>query len=147
MQVTLGKKGDYSVRAVLELTRHGGLGRRKAREIATATAIPRKYVAQILANLVQHDLLHAVAGRSGGYELARPPEQITLLEVVDAAEGELSLRTCVLRGSACAEGGVCAVHRYWVEAQEALGERLAATTFAQLAARELELEISTAPAS
>lgn len=147
MQVTLGKKGDYSVRAMLELTRRRGLGRRKAREIAEATAIPPNYVAQILAKLVRHDLLRAVAGRDGGYELARCPEEISLLEVVSAAEGTLSLRYCVLRGIACSAGGVCAVHGPWLEAQAALAERLAATTFAMLAAREVELAISPPPAS
>lgn len=147
MQVTLGRKGDYSVRAMLELTRRHGFGRRKALEIAEATAIPRNYVAQILANLVRHDLLHAVAGRAGGYELVRPPEAISLLEVVDAAEGTLSLRNCVLRGSACSADGVCAVHGFWLEAQAAFAERLAATSFAQLAERESDIAISTSPRS
>ncbi len=130
---------------MLELTRRRGLGRRKAREIAEATAIPVNYVAQILSNLVRNDLLLAVAGRDGGYELARPPQEISLLEVVNAAEKEFSLRDCVLRGSACSAGGVCAVHQSWLEAQEAFSERLAATTFAMLAARESELGISLPP--
>lgn len=141
MQVTLAKRGDYSVRAMLDLTRQHGLGRRKAREIAEATAIPGNYLPQILANLVHHGLLSAVAGRTGGYELVRPPDEITLLEVVNAAEGTLSLRDCVLRGTACSAGGGCALHGFWVEAQEAFADRLAATSFAMLAARESELAI------
>ncbi|MHC4067293.1 MAG: RrF2 family transcriptional regulator, partial [Planctomycetota bacterium] len=69
MRVALGRKADYSVRAVLDLASHFGRGRRKAREIATVMDIPERYLGQILADLVRADLLSAVAGPDGGYSL------------------------------------------------------------------------------
>ena len=57
MRVALGKKGDYSVRAVIDVARRYGDGRRKAREIADEMDIPARYVPQILANLVRCELL------------------------------------------------------------------------------------------
>src|SRR5690606_33444564 len=98
VQVTLGRKGDYTVRAVLNLARHYGAGRRKSREIAAEMDIPERYLPQILANLVRHGLLVAVAGPDGGYALARDPGDITLFEVVEVAEGPIALESCVLRG-------------------------------------------------
>ena len=140
MQVTLGRKGDYSVRAVLDVARHSDTGRRKAREIAREMEIPHSYVAQILADLVRHGLLTAVAGPSGGYRLSRPSSQITLLEVVEAAEGQTTLETCVLRGGPCDWIDACPVHETWWRGQTALRESLAATTFADMVAIDKAIE-------
>lgn len=139
MQASLGRKGDYSVRAILDLARQNG-ERRKAREIAGEMDIPHRYLTQILANLVQHGLLTAVAGPTGGYLLARPAEDITLLEVVEAAEGPIKLEQCVLRGGPCTWEDSCPVHIPWARAQSALAAQLAATTFADLASSAAEID-------
>ncbi|MDH5371796.1 MAG: Rrf2 family transcriptional regulator [Acidimicrobiia bacterium] len=142
MQASLGRKGDYSVRAVLDLARHDG-DRRKAREIASEMDIPHRYLTQILANLVQQGVLTAEAGPTGGYVLARPSQEITLLEVVEAAEGPIGLEQCVLRGGPCSWENSCPVHIPWARAQAALAEQLAATTFADMARYAAELEAGT----
>ncbi len=142
MQASLGRKGDYSVRAVLDLARHPG-ERRKAREIAGEMDIPHRYLTQILANLVQHGLLEAVAGPTGGYTLARPAVDITLLEVVEAAEGPIKLEQCVLRGGPCAWEESCPIHIPWARAQNALAAQLADTTFADLAGHAAEIDAGT----
>lgn len=140
MQVTLGRKGDYSVRAMLDLARHYDRGRRKSREIAAAMDIPARYLTQILANLVRHGLLEAVAGPDGGYSFARPPAEVTLLEVVEAAEGPIGINQCVLRGGPCDWKHACPLHEAWSRAQQALATELASTTFADLAAADTALE-------
>ena len=142
MQASLGRKGDYSVRAVLDLARNNG-GRRKAREIAEDMDIPHDYLTQILANLVQQGLLTAVAGPSGGYVLARPADDITLLEVVEAAEGPIGLEQCVLRGGPCSWEDSCPAHIPWARAQNAMAEELAATSFADLVGIDHELAAGT----
>ncbi|MDH3295519.1 MAG: Rrf2 family transcriptional regulator [Acidimicrobiia bacterium] len=139
MQASLGRKGDYSVRAILDLARQNG-ARRKAREIAGEMDIPLRYLTQILANLVQHGLLDAVAGPTGGYTLDRSPEDITLLEVVEAAEGPIKLDHCVLRGGPCSWEDSCPVHIPWARAQNALAAQLAATTFADLVSNAAEID-------
>lgn len=142
MQASLGRKGDYSVRAVLDLARHDG-ERRKAREIADEMDIPHRYLTQILASLVQHDLLVAVAGPTGGYTLARSAGDITLLQVVEAAEGPIEFEQCVLRGGPCSWEDSCPVHVPWARAQAALAEQLAATSFADLARSADEIDAGT----
>jgi Rrf2 family protein len=127
------------VRAVLDLARHHD-ERRKSREIAREMDIPARYLTQILANLVQHGLLDAVAGPTGGYTLARPPENISLLEVVEAAEGPIKLEQCVLRGGPCNWEDVCPVHIPWARAQNALAAQLAATSFADLVRSAAEID-------
>jgi len=131
VQATLGRKGDYSVRAVLDIANHHG-ERRKSREIAEEMDVPARYLPQILANLVEHGLLAAEAGPTGGYVLAEPAENITLLAVVEAAEGPIRLDQCVLRGGPCDWDASCPIHVPWNRAIDALMAELAKTTFADL---------------
>ena len=140
MRVTLGRKGDYSVRAMLDVAHSYGHDRRKARQIAAAMEIPERYLSQILAHLVRAGLLTAVAGPDGGYSLSRPPAEVTLLEVVEAAEGPITLDECVLRGGPCDWSAACPVHEAWSGAQRALTDRLAATSFEALAAIDASIE-------
>src|SRR5680860_1715988 len=125
MRIELGRKGDYAVRAVLHLARHNGDGRRKTREIAADMDIPEKYLPQVLGEMVRAGVVLSVAGPDGGYRLARPPAEVSLLEVVEAAEGPVSSETCVLRGGPCRWEDVCAIHFAWSEAQTAFIERRA----------------------
>jgi len=140
VHVALGRKGDYAVRAMLDLARHHGRGRRKAREIASEMDIPVRYLPQILAILVRQRLLAAVAGREGGYALARAPQSISLLDVVEAAEGPIALDECVLRGGPCDWTNACPLHATWSRAQSALIDELRTTTFAELARIDAEIE-------
>ena len=142
MQASLGRKGDYSVRAVLDIARHNG-ERRKAREISDEMDIPHRFLTQILAELVQLGLLKAVAGRTGGYVLARPPSEISLLQVVEAAEGPIALDVCVLLGGPCSWEDSCPVHIPWARAQNAMAEHLAATSFADLIGIADEIDCGT----
>jgi Rrf2 family protein len=143
MQVVLGRKGDYTVRAMVHLARHIGKRRQKAREVAAAMEIPPRYAPQILANLVSAGLVNATAGPEGGYELSRAPSEISLLQVVETAEGPIRLERCVLNGGSCDWRTVCPVHEVWSRAQDRLIEELAATSFADLAAIDAAISAGT----
>ncbi len=142
MQSTLGRRGDYSIRAMLFIA-HRHADRQKARQVAEGMDIPRRYLNQILANLVQYEMLTAVAGPTGGYCLARPPEQITLLQVVEATEGPIKLDQCVLQGGPCSWENACPIHIPWARAQNAMADELAATTLADLVKDAIALEEGT----
>jgi len=138
MQIVLGSRGDYTVRAVLFLARHPGRQRRKA--IAEAMEIPNNFLPQILGGLVKAGVVRSTVGRLGGYELARPAASVTLREVIEVGEGPIRSQKCVLRGGPCYWGDKCAIHDAWIEAEKALTDRLATTTFADLAMADWELE-------
>jgi Rrf2 family iron-sulfur cluster assembly transcriptional regulator len=148
VELSLGRRADYAVRATLDLAAHHGGARRKARQIGEAMAIPTSFLPQILADLVRAGLAVSVAGPRGGYALARTPQEVNLLEVVIAVDGELNGTRCVLRGGPCRWEGHCAVHEPWSRAQQALLDELGATTFDQLVEldRELGAHDVTAPA-
>ncbi|MFQ5516326.1 MAG: RrF2 family transcriptional regulator [Acidimicrobiia bacterium] len=140
MQLTLKRKGDYSVRAMIHVARHHGDGPRQARQIASEMQIPYKYLTQILARMVADGLLVAKHGPVGGYTLARAPTDITLLNVVEAAEGPATFEHCVLEDGPSDWEETCPVHDIWSRAQHALARELASTTLADLARIDAAIE-------
>jgi Rrf2 family iron-sulfur cluster assembly transcriptional regulator len=134
MRLELTKRGDYAVRAMLALTRGAGNGLLSARRISAQMSIPVRFLPQVLADLQRAGLVEAAPGRAGGYRLAREPSRISLLDVIEAAEGESRRRTCVLRGGPCGVDGTCDVHAVFFAGQEALLGMLAAASLAELAA-------------
>lgn len=133
MQLKLKRKGDYSVRAMIAVARHHGDGLLQARQIASEMQIPYKSLTQILAHLVAEGLLVAKHGPLGGYGLARLPTEITLLDVVQAAEGPATFAYCVLRGGPCDWEQMCPIHDNWSRAQASLAQELASASLADLA--------------
>jgi len=131
MQLT--RAADYAVRVMVHLA---GLpvGTRTTRdELAAHGDVPEHFLSKILQSLARSGLIAAHRGMMGGYELARPAESVTLLDVVEAMEGPLVLNVCVAEGPTCQRKGWCSVHRVWADAQNALTAVLRAATLKQLA--------------
>jgi len=133
MRLELTKRGDYAVRAMLALTRGAGNGLLSSRRIADAMDIPVRFLPQVLADLQRAGLIEAAPGRAGGYRLSRDPEALTLLEVIEAVEGDSRRVSCVLRGGPCGKDGFCDVHDVFFEGQEALRGTFARSSMADLA--------------
>jgi Rrf2 family protein len=137
MRLELTRRGDYAVRTMLALAAGEGdateAARRpwvSARRIAEQMAIPARFLPHVLRDLARAGLVEGRTGRAGGYRLARPPSAITLLEVVEAAEGTDGPAICVLRGGPCRPDGRCAVHDVFAGARASVRATLAATTLA-----------------
>ena len=141
MDLALTRRGDYAVRAALCLAQRGGDGRYvKIREVAQTMALPASYTPQVLRLLAEAGLAEARAGRDGGYRLTRPPGEVALLEVVEAAEGPFTLERCILRGGPCHWEQACAVHAAWSAAVQACRDSLRQTTLADLVAADARIE-------
>jgi Rrf2 family transcriptional regulator, iron-sulfur cluster assembly transcription factor len=141
MDLALTRRGDYAVRAALCLAQRGGDGGYvKIREVAQAMALPASYTPQVLRLLAEAGLAEAKAGRDGGYRLIRPPGEVALLEVVEAAEGPFTLERCILRGGPCHWEQACAVHAAWSAAVQACRDSLRQTTLADLVAADTRIE-------
>lgn len=129
MRLQLTRRGDYGVRAMLALARDQA-GPMSAPEIARVTGAPSRFVSQVMGDLVSAGLVAARIGRAGGYRLARPASRITILQVVEAIEGDSRRRLCVLGAGACSREGACDVHAIFSDAQDALLMRLGQATLA-----------------
>jgi len=108
-------------------------------QIAEAEDVPESFLRKIFGQLGRAGIVTAQRGRSGGFRLAKPPEEITLLEVIKAIEGPVVLNVCILGSRQCSHVDKCPLHDVWMEAQDALMAVLDACTFAQLAQRRRAL--------
>ena len=130
MRLELSKRADYAIRAVLALSRAANGERLSVRRIAADERIPERFLPLVMGDLVRAGLVEGTVGRSGGYRLAKPSAEISLLEVVEAVEGDSRRRVCVLRGGPCALAAVCDVHAVFAAAQDDVLGRLRTATIA-----------------
>jgi Rrf2 family protein len=134
MQIT--RQADYAVRAVYYLTTLGSESRAATSQIAEEQHIPPSFLAKIISQLSVAGLLHTSRGARGGVSLARDPEKISLLDVVEAIDGPILLNECVNDTSACTFSDDCPMRPVWCEAQQDLVARLRATNFSAFSPME-----------
>jgi len=127
MQIT--RQADYAVRAVLYLAQLGSEQRASTSQIAQEQQIPPSFLAKIVSQLSVAGLLQTSRGARGGVSLARSPETISLLEVVEAIDGPILLNECVSGSGVCTFGEDCPMRPIWCDAQAELVDRLKQTTF------------------
>jgi Rrf2 family protein len=130
MQIT--RQADYAARAILYLARVGKGERIATSQVAKEQKIPPSFLAKIISQLSIAGLLHTSRGARGGISLSRDPEQITLLEVIEAIDGPIQLNMCIERGGVCQYEENCPLQPVWCDAQGELVTRLRSTNFGQL---------------
>jgi Rrf2 family cysteine metabolism transcriptional repressor len=121
--LAITSKSPYAVRALCELARAGTGGPVPISELARRRDIPVQFLEGLFATLRRAGILESTRGARGGYSFARPPSELTVLDVVEELEGDL--------GADAEKTGAI-----WVEAVEAVREVLRSTTIAELAERE-----------
>jgi len=134
MQIT--RSTDYGMRVLTRLAMAPPATRLTAGALAIASRASEPLVAKILQRLVGARLLVSRRGFEGGFELARHPRDISVLDIVTALEGPLCLYTCLPGGAGCDDSETCAARDVWARAQSALASVLASETLERLAARE-----------
>ena len=134
MQIT--RQADYALRAMLYLARLETNERAATSKIAEDQEIPPSFLAKIISQLSIAGLIHTSRGAHGGVSLARKPSEVSLLEVVEAIDGPISLNECVHDPGICSFGDNCPIHEVWCEAKEELVRKLRASTFDKLLERE-----------
>ena len=99
------------------------------KEIARKMDIPGQFLGKIAQQLARAGAIEIVQGAKGGFRLIVAPEQLTLLEVVEAVIGEIFLNDCVMRPESCNRSHACAVHCIWAKAKDQLRQTLQEATF------------------
>jgi Rrf2 family protein len=130
MQIT--RQADYALRAMLYLARLEKDVRAATSQIADEQQIPPSFLAKIISQLSIAGLILTSRGARGGVTLARTPQEISLLDVVEAIDGPISLNVCSHSAGVCPFGEDCPIQPIWSDAQHELVDRLKSTNFAQL---------------
>ena len=136
MQIT--RQADYALRALLYLARQEPNKKASTSQIAEFQEIPPSFLAKIISQLSIAGLINTARGARGGVSIARRPEEISLLDVVEAIDGPIVLNDCTKDPTICSFGDTCPIHEVWCETQMELVNRLKQSTFDKLLEREQE---------
>jgi Rrf2 family protein len=129
------RETDYALRTVLYLARNSGK-RVSVTDIAEAMQIPKTFLAKLLQRLVRQHLLISSRGVNGGFQLARKPADITLLDVMEAMQGPAAINVCAIDSSRCNLSSTCSIHPVWVDIRKEVERRLSKVSIAKLAAQK-----------
>lgn len=134
----VSKKGDYGVRALVELAHHYGEGPIQSAHIASAQEVPEQYLDQLLTTLRRAGFIRSVRGPNGGHALVQDPADVRLSSVMVALEGSLSPMSCVDDPESCTRTGGCVQRDVWERVRDATQEILDSVTIGDLAEQERE---------
>ena len=114
------RASDYALRGMVYLARQPSGKLSMASEIATAEDMPEYFFSKIFQSLAKSGLVNSFRGSNGGFALARSPEEIRMLDVVEAIDGPVSTSKCATSPEVCERSDTCPFHVYWKEAQESV---------------------------
>ncbi len=133
----LNLTGQYALQALIIVANEARDELVSGPRIADRTGIPRKYLSTILRELVRHRVLHSTRGKGGGFRLARPPDQILLLDALRPFEPMLSAqRPCPFGYTTCSDKDPCSGHDRWKKVREAYDGFLNSTTLQDVATKK-----------
>ncbi len=144
----LTQKSKYAVRALMELALNDCGSPLGVYEIARRQHIPERFLEQIFGELRRANILESRRGAHGGFYFAVPPEEVTILDVVEILDGEVRPARCSAGGTCyIADAPLCATSKVWDEARSALEGVFGRYTIAQIAAEERENRAARAKAA
>ena len=132
----LSTRGRYGVRLMLDLALHYGEGPVLLKDIAGRQGISEKYLWQVINPLKTVGLIGSTRGAHGGYVLARPPEEISLREIVRVLEGSLCLVDCVENPAVCDRSQTCTSRDIWSEASNQISQILESMTLDKMVVKQ-----------
>ena len=128
----LSTKSRYGTRLMLDMAQHYQDGPIHLANVAKRQGISVKYLEQIIIPLKKADYIRSVLGPKGGHALARPPEEITVGEIVALLEKGTTLAECSDNDRSCERSSTCLTRRLWQEAAQAMFDKLRSITLADL---------------
>lgn len=102
----MSKGSEYAIAGLVYIAGKKSGGTTGIEEVSRGTGISRQYLAKIFRTLASRGIVSSVRGRDGGFSLSREPDDITLLQVVEAIDGPVEAR-CIRKADECPESGNC----------------------------------------
>jgi len=136
----ISKKTKYGLKALFYLAKHYGCGPVLIMDLAETEHIPKKFLELILLNLKNKGLLQSKKGKGGGYILGKPPDKITMGEVIRILDGPLAPVSCVSQTAyrkceECRDEKTCGIRLVMQEVRDAMANILDKTSLADLLER------------
>lgn len=135
----LSTRSRYGTRLVLDLAERYNQGPIRLSDIARRQNISIKYLEHLIRPLKQADYVKSVRGPKGGHYLVKPPEDISIGDIVAVLEGGIELTKCTSDPQTCQRSGDCATRFVWYEATKAMYQRLSQITISDLMKMDCEI--------
>jgi Rrf2 family transcriptional regulator, iron-sulfur cluster assembly transcription factor len=124
---------EYAIRGLSELAARNDGSNVRLDQLAADAELPRDFLAKIFQRLVRGGVLESRKGRGGGFALARPAHEVTLMDILQAMEGEQTFDQCVIGLERCNDTMPCSQHDLYKPIRQRLKDYLTTTTLADLA--------------
>jgi FeS assembly SUF system regulator len=131
----MSKLTDYGIVLLTHLAKDGAPAMQTAQDLAQASRVPLPTVSKILKELCRGGLVVSHRGRHGGYSLSRPPESISVAQVVEALEGPLGLTECANTVGSCSLEETCVARSHWGPISRAIQRTLSRLPLSALGPR------------
>jgi Rrf2 family iron-sulfur cluster assembly transcriptional regulator len=136
MQLT--RAADYAVRVMVQLASSPTEQRILLPELAAATDAPVSFLSKVLQALSHAGLIDSKRGHTGGFHISDRGRGASMLDVIEAIDGQISLNLCLVSGKACHRMAHCPAHPVWERAQMAMLEVLSQAKIAEMAAEQMQ---------
>jgi len=133
--VRVSTKGRYGLRTLVDIALHQSKGAVTLNDIAARQEISVKYLWQVINPLKTSGILSVMRGAKGGYSLARSPQDINMLDVVNTLEGPLSIVECLTNDDVCDRIDSCVARSVWLEVNKTIEKSLKGITLAEVLRR------------
>jgi Rrf2 family protein len=138
--IQINRQTDYAIRVILSLAKLPPGTRKSTSEIRDEMLIPPALSQRIVADLARGNFIETFPGRDGGIQLARPADQINLLQVIEYIQGPIYVSDCLVTdGKACTFGDTCPVRRRWARMRKLIRDELESETFDTIALEAIEI--------
>ena len=114
--MNFSKTTSYALSVLSFLADHEG-EKYSAKKLNEALEIPWPYLRQLLTNLSKSGFIYSTQGRTGGFQLNKPPGEIVLAEIIDSVDGLDVFNTCIMGFKDCPFDHTCAMHEVWDKAR------------------------------
>lgn len=138
----LSTKGRYGARLMLDIAHYYEQGPVFLKDVAKRQGISEKYLGHLIPPLKAVGLINSSRGAHGGYTLSKPPQEITLAEIIQALEGNLALVECVARPDVCNRGNFCIMRDIWQEMRQKMMGVLESNTLQDMLDRQRQKQKS-----
>jgi len=128
----LSTRSRYGTRMMLDLAQHYDEGPVQIGNVSKRENISVKYLEQLIIPLKKANFIKSVRGPKGGHMLAKPPEEITVGEIVRVLEGGINLSSCIENPEMCDRTGDCLTRGLWEEATKAMYKKLNSATLSKM---------------
>ena len=135
-------KARYALRILLDVAVYGEQKPRTIRQIAQSQGISEKFISRIVVPLRRAGFLSSVRGVQGGLRMARFPDRITVLDVVTAMDGPVSILECLTHPNRCPRQGRCAAAEVWGQVNDGISAALRSVRLSDVVNRYRQTALS-----